>query len=135
MNRTVGSDPETPRIILVAEDHPDSRDALKTLLEAMGYGVRLAADGREAVSEALAAQPDLILMDIMMPEVDGLEATQQLRKAEGFRQVPIVALTAMEGARDRALAAGCDDYVTKPIDLPAFFSKIQHWLIAGHPAA
>lgn len=117
--------------ILVAEDHPDSRDALRTLLEAYGYRVFLAEDGREAVHRAVEFQPDLILMDIMMPGVDGLQATRELREREDVRQVPILALTAMEGGRARAMEAGCDDYITKPIDLSVFFKKLQKWLEEG----
>ncbi|HET8656121.1 MAG TPA: response regulator [Longimicrobiaceae bacterium] len=119
--------PSSPSI-LVAEDHADSRDALRTLLEASGYRVVVAEDGRQAVDRALAESPTLILMDIMMPEVDGLEATRILRRTPGFTDVPILALTAMEGSRERALEAGCNDYITKPIDLRSFFAKIQGWL-------
>lgn len=114
--------------ILVAEDHADSRDALHALLEAHGYEVVIARDGREAVSLAEGVPPDLILMDVMMPVMDGLTATRQLRAQTAFDGVPIVALTAMEGGRERALEVGCDDYITKPIDLPAFFQKVRWWL-------
>jgi two-component system cell cycle response regulator DivK len=117
--------------ILVAEDHPDSRDALRALLEAYGYRVHLAEDGREAVHRAVEFQPDLILMDIMMPGVDGLQATRELRQRGDVRQVPILALTAMEGGRERAMEAGCDDYISKPIDLSVFFKKLQKWLQNG----
>jgi CheY-like chemotaxis protein len=114
--------------ILIAEDHPDSREALRALLEACGYSVQIATDGREAVQRAVELHPDLILMDIMMPEVDGLEATRQLRAREDFGRVPILALTAMQGARDRALEAGCNDCVNKPLDLPRFLAKLKRWL-------
>jgi CheY-like chemotaxis protein len=114
--------------ILIAEDHSDSREALRALLEACGYSVEIASDGREAVARAVETRPDLILMDIMMPEVDGLEATRQLRARGEFRGVPILALTAMQGAREKALAAGCDDCVNKPLDLPRFLAKLQRWL-------
>jgi CheY-like chemotaxis protein len=118
-------------VILVAEDHLDSRDALKTLLEAMGYEVAVAVDGRQAVARALDLHPSLILMDVMMPDMDGLDATRALRKEAEMRNVPIVALTALEGVRERVLEAGCDDYVTKPIDLPAFLLKLERWLTVG----
>lgn len=117
--------------ILIAEDHLDSRDALRTLLHASGYRVTLAATGAEAVEAALASSPDLILMDLMMPEMDGLEATRTLRARKDFRQVPILALTAMEGARERVLAAGCDDYIAKPLDVHAFLEKVESWLGAS----
>lgn len=117
--------------ILVAEDHPDSRDALSSLLEAVGYDVHVAVDGRDAVARALEVRPDLVLMDMMMPVMDGLEATRSLRSHRDFDRIPILALTAMEGARERALAAGCDDFVTKPIDVTLFFGKIRSWLEQG----
>ena len=121
------SEPSGARI-LVAEDHADSRDALHALLEAHGYEVVVAMDGQEAVAHAEHSLPDLILMDVMMPVMDGLAATRHLRAQPAFDHVPILALTAMEGGRERALAVGCDDYVTKPIDLPAFFQKVRWWL-------
>ncbi|HEX8359406.1 MAG TPA: response regulator [Longimicrobium sp.] len=114
--------------VLIAEDHEDSRDALCTLLEAFGYQVHLAANGYEAVAEARARRPDLILMDMMMPGMDGLEATRTLRADPDFPRVPIVAVTAMEGARERVLAAGCDDWVSKPIDIRAFLARLPGWL-------
>jgi two-component system cell cycle response regulator DivK len=117
--------------ILVAEDHPDSRDALSALLQAVGYRVFVAGDGREAVDRALELKPDLILMDIMMPEIDGLTATRMLRADASFDGTPILALTAMEGARDQAIDAGCDDFVTKPIDVNVFFGKVKSWLETG----
>lgn len=121
-------------VILVAEDHLDSRDALKTLLEAVGYQVVLANDGRQAVDQALERHPSLILMDMMMPEMDGLDATRALRQRADMQDVPILALTALEGVRETVLEAGCDDYITKPIDLPAFLKKLEQWLAEGrHP--
>lgn len=118
-------------MILVAEDHLDSRDALKTLLEAVGYAVVVAGDGRQAVERAMQDHPALILMDMMMPEMDGLAATRTLRQRAEMRDVPILALTALDGVRENVLAAGCDDYITKPIDLPAFLKKLEQWLDAG----
>jgi CheY-like chemotaxis protein len=117
--------------ILVAEDHRDSRDALRALLEASGYSVHLAADGAEAVEQALALRPDLILMDIMMPRLDGLSATRLLREESVMAQTPILALTAMDNAREPALAAGCDDYLRKPIDVPRFFETVHRWIRDG----
>lgn len=121
----------SPHSILIAEDHADSREALRALLEASGYSVMVARNGREAVALALQEHPDLILMDMMMPEVDGLEATRTLRQRAEFHRVPILALTAMGGGRDAALDAGCNDFLTKPIDLPSFFRKVQVWLGGG----
>jgi CheY-like chemotaxis protein len=114
--------------VLIAEDHEDSRDALCTLLEAFGYQVHLAANGVEAVAEARAHRPDLILMDMMMPGMDGLEATRTLRSDPDFPRIPIVAVTAMDGARERVLAAGCDDWVAKPLDIRAFLARLPVWL-------
>jgi CheY-like chemotaxis protein len=123
--------PSPGAAILIAEDHADSRDALRTLLDAMGYRVVVAVNGREAVEAALSGRPDLILMDVMMPEMDGFQATRTLRANPEFRQVPILALTAMEGAREQVLAAGCNDYVAKPIDVRTFLAKVEGWIEAG----
>jgi CheY-like chemotaxis protein len=126
---------QTSRSILVAEDHPDSRDALRTLLEACGYQVFVAGDGAEAVQRAVEIHPDLILMDLMMPGVDGMEATKRLRSESEFQDVPIVALTAMEGGKERALEAGFNDFVSKPINLPAFLRKLESWFSPPDAAA
>ena len=129
MDQQANTTPETNSArILVAEDHTDSRDALQALLEAHGYTVTIATDGREAVERAQSVRPDLILMDIMMPVVDGLTATRQLRGQRELDRVPIIALTAMEGGREQALAAGCDDHITKPIDLSSLFQKVRWWV-------
>lgn len=126
-------DAQTARapLVLIAEDHEDSRDALRTLLDAFGYRVVEAENGRRAVELALAERPDLILMDMMMPLVDGFQATRELRQVEGLRGVPIVALTAMEGARERVLQAGCDDMVAKPLDVRAFLDRVRVWTRQG----
>ena len=114
--------------ILVAEDHLDSRDALRALLEAFGYQVVVAVNGRQAVELALQDGPDLILMDIMMPELDGFEATRELRRHESTAQTPIIAVTAMEGAHELALQAGANDYVRKPVDIRGLVAKVHNWL-------
>jgi CheY-like chemotaxis protein len=123
--------PARAPLVLIAEDHEDSRDALRTLLDAFGYRVVEAANGRQAVERALAERPDLIVMDMMMPHVDGFQATREIRALEGLRGVPIVALTAMEGARERVLQAGCDDMVPKPLDVRAFLDKVRVWTQPG----
>ena len=115
-------------LILIAEDHLDSRDALRALLEAFGYQVVVAVNGRQAVDVALAQAPDLILMDIMMPELDGFEATRELRQHARTAQTPIIAVTAMEGAHQLALQAGANDYVRKPIDIRGLVAKVHNWL-------
>ena len=114
--------------ILVAEDHLDSRDALRALLEAFGYRVLEAVNGREAVDIALKRRPDLILMDIMMPELDGFEATRELRRHAETHATPIIAVTAMEGAHQLAIQAGANDYVRKPVDIRRLVAKVHDWL-------
>jgi len=127
--------PERAATVLIAEDHEDSRDALRTLLEAFGYQVIVAANGLEAVAQARAHRPDLILMDMMMPGMDGLEATRTLRADAELPRIPIVAVTAMEGARERVLDAGCDDWVAKPIDIRGFLARLPGWLGTAHAGA
>jgi CheY-like chemotaxis protein len=120
-------------VVLIAEDHEDSRDALRTLLEALGYRVLVAGNGAEAISVARANKPDLILMDMMMPSVDGFEATRTLRDDAAFARTPIVAITAMEGAREAVFEAGCSDVVVKPIDIRAFLTRLPGWLATTRP--
>ena len=122
------ADPPPEPTILVAEDHTDSREAMRMLLEASGYRVVQAANGREAIELGISARPDLILMDMMMPGIDGCEATRTLRARDETQETPILAVTAMEGSRELAFAAGCNDYVSKPIDVRAFLRKIAEWL-------
>jgi two-component system, cell cycle response regulator DivK len=128
-------DAQRAPVVLIAEDHEDSRDALRTLLDAFGFRVVEAGNGREAVERALAERPDVILMDMMMPYVDGFQATREIRAVEDLRGVPILAITAMEGARQRVLEAGCDDLVPKPIDVRAFLEQVRLWIGRSHDAA
>jgi CheY-like chemotaxis protein len=122
--------PDSPGArILIAEDHYDSREALRILLEAVGYRVTVAVDGRAAVDLALADPPDLVLMDVMMPELDGFEATRRLRRNDATRSVPIIVVTAMEGAQRIAAEAGADDFVAKPINTRLLLHKIQELLV------
>ena len=122
----------TPTILL-AEDHLDRREAMRALLEAHGYRVVEAANGREAVERALEERPDLVLMDIMMPEMDGFEATRVLRSQELTRGVPIIAVTAMDGAQRLSLQAGANDFIAKPIDTRGLMAKIRNWLHGAQP--
>lgn len=115
-------------MILIAEDHVDSREALSALLEAFGFRVMPAVNGREAVSLARESPPDLILMDIMMPELDGFEATRQIRRFPETRDIPIITLTAMDGARSLALDAGANDFLPKPINSGSLLEKLRSWL-------
>jgi CheY-like chemotaxis protein len=113
--------------ILLVEDNEMNRDMLSRRLERKGFEVAMAVDGRQGVEMAQSGQYDLILMDMSLPEIDGWEATRQLRAAPDTKVTPIIALTAhaMAGDREKALEAGCDDYDTKPIELPRLLSKIE----------
>jgi CheY-like chemotaxis protein len=118
--------------ILLVEDNEMNRDMLSRRLQRKGYEVTMAVDGRQGVEMARSGGYDLILMDMSLPEIDGWEATRQLRAAPETRTVPIIALTAhaMAGDRDKALEAGCNDYDTKPIELPRLLGKIEALLPA-----
>lgn len=120
--------------ILVAEDDEDNRLTLKILLEMRGYRVLTAANGHEAIAAAERDHPDLILMDLRMPLLNGLAATRQLRQhvAPRLRQIPILALSAYDPTQHRAvaIAAGCNDYVTKPIDYDRLEKLIESLLPA-----
>ncbi len=118
-------------VVLVAEDHADSREALRTLLEAFGYQVVEAVDGCEAVERAREWHPELVLMDLMMPRMDGLEATRVLRADPEMTGTRIVALTAVEGARSSVLEAGCDEMFPKPIDVRRLLQRLPEWVGAG----
>jgi two-component system, cell cycle response regulator DivK len=115
-----------PKILLV-EDNEMNRDMLSRRLERRGFQVVIAVDGQQGVSLARSEAPDLILMDMSLPILDGWEATRQLKQAAETRAIPIIALTAhaMAGDREKALEAGCDDYDTKPIELPRLLGKID----------
>ena len=114
--------------ILIAEDHVDSREAMRELLEAFGFEVIEAGNGRQAVSVALEQGPRLILMDVMMPEMDGFQAIKELRKQPATRTTPIIALTAMDGARELALHAGANDFVRKPVDIRRLIGLVNGWI-------
>jgi two-component system cell cycle response regulator DivK len=119
--------------ILIVEDNPENRDALSRRLERRGFEVILAVDGKIGVAMARSEKPDLILMDLNMPELDGWEATRQIKAAEESRAIPVIALTAhaMSGDRERALEAGCADYHTKPVELPKLLAQIEALLSQG----
>jgi CheY-like chemotaxis protein len=114
--------------ILIVEDNEMNRDMLSRRLSRKGFEVVLAEDGAEGVDMATSESPDLILMDMSLPVIDGWEATQKIKANESTSKVPIIALTAhaMESDREKALAAGCDDYDTKPVELPRLLDKINH---------
>lgn len=119
----------TPPVVLVVEDFEDNRFMMRRLLEMSGYRVLEAVNGEEAVELAQSARPQLILMDLSLPQLDGLAATRRIRQHAELRDVPIVAVSAHDTAdfHADALAAGCNDYVTKPIDfdqLEALLSRL-----------
>jgi CheY-like chemotaxis protein len=118
-----------PRI-LVIEDNEENRDSLSRRLQRRGFEVLLAPDGKVGVETAKAERPDLVLMDMNMPLVDGWEATRQIKAEPTTAQVPVIALTAhaMAGDKERALAAGCADYHTKPIEFPKLLAQIESLL-------
>jgi two-component system cell cycle response regulator DivK len=120
--------------ILLIEDNELNRDMLSRRLRKRGYEVVTAVDGETGVAMAQAEAPALILMDLSLPGIDGLEATRRLKAAPETRHIPVVALTAhtMATDRDKALAAGCDDFDTKPIELPRLLEKIETLLSQGH---
>jgi len=122
--------------ILLVEDNEMNRDMLSRRLLRKGYAVVLAVDGEEAVRVATADLPDLVLMDMSLPVIDGWEATRRIKGGAPTAHIPIIALTAhaMAGDRDKAIAAGCDDYDTKPIELERLIGKIEALLGRAAPA-
>ncbi len=113
--------------ILVVEDNEDNRDMLMRRLQRRGYEVVFAVDGQQGVEMATKEAPDLILMDMGLPVLDGWSATGQIKKAPQTAHIPIIGLSAnaMTGDREKGLAAGCDDYDTKPVEMPRLLEKIQ----------
>jgi CheY-like chemotaxis protein len=116
--------------ILIVEDNELNREMLSRRLTRRGYTVLLAIDGEEGLAVAQSAAPDLVLMDMSLPVVDGWEATRRLKSDPVLQHIPVIALTAhaMANDRDKALQAGCDDYDTKPIELPRLLAKIESLL-------
>jgi CheY-like chemotaxis protein len=113
--------------ILLVEDNEMNRDMLSRRLERKGYEVEMAVDGRQGVDKAKTLAYDLVLMDMSLPEIDGWEATRELRADPATKELPIIALTAhaMSGDREKALEAGCNDYDTKPIELSRLLGKME----------
>ena len=116
--------------ILLVEDNEMNRDMLSRRLIRKGYEVLEAIDGRQGIEMAEREQPDLILMDLSLPEIDGWEATRRIKQSDATRRIPVIALTAhaMSGDKERALQAGCDDFDTKPVDWNRLLSKMQELL-------
>ncbi len=118
-----------PRILLV-EDNEMNRDMLSRRLAKKGFEIIIAEDGERGVAMAASETPDLILMDMSLPVLDGWEATRRIKEGDATGSIPIIALTAhaMETDREKALQAGCDDYDTKPVELPRLLEKINRLL-------
>jgi CheY-like chemotaxis protein len=115
-----------PKILLV-EDNEMNRDMMCRRLQRRNFDVRIAVDGSEGVSMAISEAPDLILMDMSLPGMDGMEATRRIKAHPATKHIPVIALTAhaMSSDREKALEAGCDEYDTKPVDLPRLLGKIE----------
>src|ERR1700722_18768725 len=114
--------------LLLVEDNEMNRDMLSRRLARRGYEIIIATDGGQGISEAKLRSPDLIIMDMSLPIIDGWEATRQLKQCDATKGIPVLALTAhaMAGERDRALEAGCNDYDTKPVDFTRLLGKIEN---------
>jgi CheY-like chemotaxis protein len=118
------------RVILIVEDDPRNLKLIRDLLQIRGYTTLEATDGKQGVDMARAKMPDLILMDIQMPVMDGFEAISILKADPVTKSIPIIALTAfaMQGDREKCMEAGCNDYITKPLDTRAFVTKVKEYL-------
>ena len=118
------------KLFLLVEDFEDSRFMMRRLLEMAGYAVIEASDGEQAVALAISEQPEIILMDLSLPKLDGLAATRQIRQYKEAQNTPIVAISAHDSpeSRTEALAAGCNEYVTKPIDFDQLGEVLKHFL-------
>ncbi len=122
--------------LLLVEDNEMNRDMLTRRLQRRGYEIITAVNGKEAVASASAENPDLILMDMSLPILDGWQATRAIKGAPGTRGIPVIALTAhaLREDREQALAAGCDEFETKPVDLEALVRKVELLLTRRLPA-
>lgn len=116
--------------ILVAEDHEDNRQILRDLLASGGFEMIEARDGEQAVATAETTHPDLILMDIQLPVIDGYEATRRIKAQPSLKAIPIIMVTsyALSGDEEKARQAGCDDYVAKPYSPRQLLAKIRHYI-------
>nr|WP_269750333.1 response regulator [Methylocystis silviterrae] len=118
---------------MLVEDNEMNRDMLSRRLRRNGYEVVIAIDGQQGVEMAAAESPDLILMDMSLPVIDGWEAARRVRENEATRKIPVIALTAhaMAGDREKAIEAGCDDYDTKPVEITRLLGKITALIESG----
>jgi two-component system cell cycle response regulator DivK len=117
--------------ILVVDDNQDSRELVMKILGNKNYHLLEAYDGEDALNKIIAEKPDLVLMDISMPKIDGYEVTRRLKTMEDYKDITVIALTAhaMKGDREKALAAGCKGYITKPINIREFSEQIKQYLL------
>ncbi|MBV9774412.1 MAG: response regulator [Gemmatimonadetes bacterium] len=129
--------PRAGSTILLVEDNEDNRTVYRVILEHYGYRVLEARDGEDGIRQAREARPDLILMDISIPIIDGWEATRTLKDDPGTAHIPIVALTAhaLAADRTRALEAGCDGYLAKPVEPRKVVAEVRRWLEPAEPPA
>jgi len=118
--------------VLLVEDNEMNRDMLSRRLTKRGYAVQMAVDGQQGIDMAVSAKPDIIILDMSLPVVDGWEAAKQIKANPASQNVPLIALTAhaMASDRERAISAGCDDFDTKPVELPRLLGKIEALLKA-----
>jgi two-component system cell cycle response regulator DivK len=118
------------KTILIVEDEPKNLKLFRDLLQRFGFETVEATDDEQGVELARTKKPDLILMDIMMPKMDGLEATRLLKADDTTKRIPIIALTsyAMKGDRERTIEAGCDGYIAKPVDIQELLKAVEHFL-------
>jgi len=119
-----------PKTVLIVEDNELNMKLFHDLLEAHGYATLQARTGPEALALAEEHEPDLILMDIQLPEISGLQVTQELKKNEALTKIPVIAVTAfaMKGDEERIRAGGCEDYIAKPISVVDFLEKVKRYL-------
>lgn len=119
-------------LILVVEDAPDNQVLVEQVFQDSGYRVTCIQDGQAALNWLETNQPDLILLDLSLPEIDGWEVARQLKACDRTARIPIVAVTAhaMKGDREAAIASGCDDYLTKPLDIDLLEACVKQWLAA-----
>jgi CheY-like chemotaxis protein len=127
----------TAHRVLIVEDEKDNMDLFCQILTFHGCDVLMAKDGREAITLAQSESPDLILMDLSLPALDGWEATRTIKDVPQLAHIPVVALTAhaMVGDRERALEAGCDGYISKPIEVTSFYDQLRRYLPGSSPPA
>jgi len=122
--------PAAPKTVLIVEDNELNMKLFHDLLEAHGYQVLEARTGPEALKSAIDHRPDLILMDIQLPEVSGLEVTQRIKESSELAEIPVIAVTAfaMKGDEERIRQGGCEDYIAKPISVASFLEKVKRYL-------